>query len=92
MRWVPVESRVFTAFSYLRSKRELYLKFHTGDVYRYFDFPPKQFEDFLAAESKGRYFAFNIRDRFSCELIRRLAEVTALHDVGGRKQQDGADE
>jgi hypothetical protein len=92
MRWVPVESSVFTAFSYLRSKRELYLEFRSGDVYRYFDFPPEQFEDFVKAESKGQYFAHNIRDRFRFELVRRLSEVAALHDVGGRKQQGGAGE
>src|SRR5882724_2062946 len=67
MRWEPVESSVFTAFAYIRRKHILYLKFHSGDVYRYFDFPPERLGDFLMAESEGRYFAYNIRDRFRFE-------------------------
>jgi hypothetical protein len=78
MRWVPVESSVFTAFSYLRHKHELYLKFHSGDVYRYFDFSPEQFEDFLKTESKGRYFASNIRDCFRFELVQRAVSGSRL--------------
>ena len=71
MKWVPVESSVFTAFSYIRREHVLYLKFRSGDVYRYFDFPPDRFGDFVAAESKGRYFAHYIRDRFPFEPVRR---------------------
>ena len=71
MKWEPVESSVFTEFSYVRREHVLYLRFYSGEVYRYFDFPPDQFGDFLAAESKGKYFAYNIRDRFPFERVRR---------------------
>jgi hypothetical protein len=39
MDWVPVESSVLAAPRYSRRERSLYLKFRSGAVYRYFDFP-----------------------------------------------------
>ena len=69
--WVAVESSVFTSAAYEADNRQLYLRFHSGDIYRYFDFPPEQYEEFLAADSKGRYFGHKIRDRFHYELVYR---------------------
>jgi hypothetical protein len=61
---MPLESSVFTSVAYLRGKHVLCLKFHSGEIYCYFGFSPEQYEEFLGADSKGRYFARNIRDRF----------------------------
>jgi hypothetical protein len=69
MDWLPLDSSVFTSAAYLPSKRTLYLCFRSGDLYCYFDFPPQQYRDFLAADSKGRYFSSNIRDRFPYQHI-----------------------
>ena len=65
--WLPLDSSVFTSAAYLPAKRMLYLRFRSGELYRYLDFPPQQYRDFLAADSKGQYFSRNIRDRFPCE-------------------------
>jgi hypothetical protein len=46
-------------------------------VYRYFDFSPQQFNEFLAAESKGGYFSRHIRDRFRCEQVRQPYNVAS---------------
>ena len=78
MNWVPVESSVFDAASYLYSKHLLYLKFRSGDVYRYFDFPPERFKEFLEASSKGRYFADSIRNRYRYEQVPGSA-LSAFH-------------
>ena len=67
MDWLPLDSSVFTSAAYLPAKRMLYLRFRSGELYRYLDFPPQQYRDFLAADSKGQYFSRNIRDRFPCE-------------------------
>ena len=64
MSWVALESSVVTSAAYRSGKHLLYLRFHSGDVYCYFDFPPQQYDEFLAADSKGQYFALNIRNRF----------------------------
>ena len=77
MNWISVESSVFDAAVYLHSNRLLYLKFRSGDIYRYFDFPSPKYEEFLAADSKGRYFASEIRDRYRYEQVHRLAATTA---------------
>jgi hypothetical protein len=71
MDWVPVESSVLAAVRYSRRERSLYLKFHSGAVYRYFDFPHDQYSEFLAADSKGQYFNGQIRDCFQCQQVGR---------------------
>lgn len=70
VHWVPLESSVLASAAYSRSKRLLYLEFRSGAAYRYFDFPPHKYREFLAADSKGGYFGRNIRDRFRCEQVR----------------------
>lgn len=36
-------------------------------VYHYFDFPAEQYEQFLAAESKGKFFGAHIKGKFAYE-------------------------
>lgn len=67
MQWVPIESRALAAAAYVVQRRWLYLRFHSGEIYRYFDFPPKKFQDFLDADSKGAYFGKHIRNHFLYE-------------------------
>jgi hypothetical protein len=50
----------------------LYLRFRSGDVYQYFEFPADQYHEFLKAESHGRYFLSYIRDHFRFERLARL--------------------
>jgi KTSC domain len=70
MKWTPVESSAFQAAAYAERQALLYLLFRSGEVYRYFDVPRGQYPEFLAAESKGRYFGRNIRGRFRYERMR----------------------
>jgi len=76
VNWVSVDSSVFTSAAYLHGKRLLYLRFHSGDIYRYFDFSPDQYDEFVAADSKGEYFAYNIRDKFRYEQVREAQTFT----------------
>jgi hypothetical protein len=71
MKWEPVESSMFWAAAYAEHPALLYLLFRSGEVYRYFDVPRRQYQEFLAADSKGRYFGRNIRGRFRYERMRR---------------------
>ena len=75
--WVPVISSVFTSVAFDEDKRQLYLRFGSGKVYRYFGFPADQYDELLAAESKGGYFAESIRGRFLYE------EVHQAHGSAG---------
>lgn len=63
---------MFVSSAYDAGKHVLYLRFQSGDVYRYFDVPAEQHEAFLEAESHGRYFLSHIRNRFRYERLTKL--------------------
>jgi KTSC domain-containing protein len=67
--WRPLESKLLAAAAYEAPRRILYLRFHTGEVYRYFTFPAEQYQEFLDAESQGRYFLTHIRNCFPYERL-----------------------
>jgi len=69
--WQPLESKMLAAAAYEAPRRRLYLRFHSGDVYRYFTFPADQYQEFLDAESRGRYFLSHIRNHFPYERLPR---------------------
>jgi hypothetical protein len=71
MKWTPVESSAFWAAGYAEDQSLLYLLFRSGEVYRYFDVPRWQYEEFLGADSKGRHFGRNIRGHFRYERVCR---------------------
>jgi KTSC domain len=71
LEWVAVESGLFAAAAYRDSARQLYLRFCDGNIYRYFDCPESVYKEFLAAESKGKYFSQHIRNRFRDGLVYR---------------------
>ena len=50
--WVPVDSSVVKAAGYRADAQQLYVQLHSGDIYRYFEFPLQRYEDFLTADSK----------------------------------------
>ena len=73
MKWAALESKMLSALAYEDSKRILYLRFrNTGDVYRYFEFPVADYQAFVSAESKGRFFLSHIRDHFRYERMAKL--------------------
>ena len=73
VHWVPLESKLLTAVAFAAEAQILYLRFHSGDVYCYLDFPPELYRDFFGAESKGRFFLREIRNQFRYERLARLA-------------------
>jgi hypothetical protein len=73
MKWAALESKMLSAAAYDDSKQILYLRFrNTGDVYRYFEFTFADYQAFLRAESKGRFFRSHIRDHFRYERMARI--------------------
>ncbi|MFI5339435.1 MAG: KTSC domain-containing protein [Candidatus Methylomirabilales bacterium] len=52
---VYVTSSNIRSIGYARGAGILYIKFHHGSTYRYFDVPESVFREFLASESKGRF-------------------------------------
>ena len=74
MTWLPIESKMFVSVAYEPDKQILYLRFRSGDVFRYFEFPAADHQAFLDSESRGRFFLAHIRDQFRYE---RVAKLTA---------------
>ena len=73
MNWTVLESKMLSAAAYDDLKQILYLRFrNTGEVYRYFEFAAVDYQSFLRAESKGRFFRAHIRDRFRYERMAKL--------------------
>jgi hypothetical protein len=72
MEWQPLDSKMFLSAAYDAERNILYLRFRSGDVYRYFEFPDDQYQAFLNAESKGRHFLSHIRDCFRYERLAKL--------------------
>ena len=69
--WPPLESKLLSAAAYEASRRILYLLFRSGDVYRYFTFTAEQYQEFLDAESQGRYFLSHIRNHLPYQRLPR---------------------
>jgi hypothetical protein len=84
MTWLTVESKMFTSVAYDADKQILYLRFQSGDVYRYFEFPAAEYQAFLDAESRGRFFLARIRDRFRYERMAKLQAAWSGQDGIGR--------
>jgi hypothetical protein len=72
MDWQQFDSNLLASSAYEARKHTLYLRFRSGEVYRYFDFPQEQYRDFLNAESHGRYFLSHIRNHFRYERLAKL--------------------
>jgi hypothetical protein len=70
MSWLPLESKMLASVAYDTGKQILHLRFRkTGDVYRYFEFPVADYQAFLDAEFRGRFFLTHIRDHFRYERL-----------------------
>jgi hypothetical protein len=61
---VPVSSEALASVGYEPDRSRLEIEFSSGGVYLYYGVPATVYEDLMAAESHGHYFAERIRDRF----------------------------
>ena len=50
MDWLPLESKMFRSVAYDADNSILYLRFRSGDVYRYFEFDRERYNDLLRAD------------------------------------------
>ena len=66
----PVESTDIASVGYDRKANVLEVEFRSGGIYRYLEVPAGTYERLLAAESKGRFFAREIRSRYRFELVK----------------------
>jgi hypothetical protein len=61
---VLVDSEAIAEIRYDPDREILFVRFIGGGWYRYFDVPASVQAAFVAAESHGRFFQENIRDKY----------------------------
>ncbi len=64
-----VKSRMLSAVAYNHDWQQLYLKFRGGDVYCYRGVPVEEYQELLAADSKGKYVQSHILNRYPYQRI-----------------------
>ena len=65
MEMQAVESKMFRAVGYDSETQTLHVQFGNGNVYAYQNVPEDLYQRFLQAESKGKFFSIEIRNRYS---------------------------
>jgi hypothetical protein len=65
-----VASTAIAAVGYSKRQHILEIEFVNGAIYRYFDVPSAVHRDLLSAQSKARFYDFNIRRHYRSLLIR----------------------
>ena len=71
MQREPVESSTLASVGYDETQYLLELEFRSGGVYQYLGPLDSLHLELMTAESKGRFFNQNIRDRFPYVRLRR---------------------
>lgn len=61
---VQVESEAIAEIDYDANTSRMFVRFAEGLWYTYFAVPRRVYEAFVAAESHGRFFQEQIRDRY----------------------------
>ena len=61
---MQVESAAISAIRYDQDRAKLFVRFHDGDEYVYVGVPGEVHRGFIDADSKGRFFAHEIRDQY----------------------------
>ncbi len=69
MQRQPVESSNLQSVGYENSTNTLEIEFKNGGIYQYFDVPESEYKALMSAESHGKYFIANIRDKYRCQKI-----------------------
>jgi hypothetical protein len=65
MNMIEVESSNIESVGY--ENNQLFVKFKSGGLYAYKNVPSALYQQFLTAESKGKYFFSHIKGKFDFE-------------------------
>lgn len=61
---MQVQSEAIRDIDYDETRSKLFVTFHDGDLYVYVGVPGEVHRSFLDADSKGSFFAYEIRDQY----------------------------
>ena len=74
----PIASTAIAKIGYSKLGHILEIEFVNGTAYRYFDISPSVYRDLLSAESKARFYDFNIKGRYRSVHVRpRIKDKSA---------------
>lgn len=69
VRMIDGQSSNIDSFGYSLYNKELTVKFKSNDVYVYYDVPQNKFISMINADSRGKYFIKNIREKYSSDKL-----------------------
>jgi len=72
MIWISLNSTAIRAARYVKAKSLFELEFCDGALYSSCGVPESTFQEFLQAESKGRYFNLFMRPKFVFDPVRPI--------------------
>ena len=67
---IHVQSSALATVGYSKRRHILEIEFVNGAVYRYLDVPPSVYRDLVSAESKTRYYDWNIKRNYRSFRVR----------------------
>ena len=65
-----VHSTAIAKVGYSKRRRILEIEFVNGAIYRYLNVPASVYRDLMSAESKARFYDFNVRRHYRSVMIR----------------------
>ena len=74
----PVHSTAIGRVGYSKRRHVLEIEFVNGGIYRYLDVPYSVYRDLISAESKARFYDFNIKGKYrSARVQPRIKDKSA---------------
>ncbi len=73
-----IESSAIAKVGYSKRRHILEIEFVNGAIYRYLDVPSSMYRDLISAESKARFYDFNIKGKYrSARVQPRIKDKSA---------------
>jgi hypothetical protein len=74
----PIDSTAIAKIGYSKRRHVLEIEFANGAVYRYLDVSLSVYRDLMSAESKARFYDFNIKGKYRSVHVRpRIKDESA---------------
>ena len=65
MKMLNVTSSCIKGFNYYNETKIMFIKFNSDSLYAYYDIPETLHSEFMNADSYGKFFNANIKNRYN---------------------------
>jgi hypothetical protein len=76
-----VDSSAIAKVGYSKRRRVLEIEFVNGAIYRYLDVPSSVYRDLISAESKARFYDFNIKGKYRSARVQPRIKDLGVYDL-----------